>query len=173
MKRRSYLALAAVAGLSLTAVMAVAQTPPFRRAPPSPETIQRLQDGRIAMAVTALKMNEAQLKLWAPVETQIRARQAARLKMMQTAAESRKAGATPPQRPELTERLDRMSAGLTERAEQMKAFIVVFKPFHAALTEEQKNVVGPLLAELGDGGRRGRGHHGKWAMRHGPGPGPQ
>ena len=97
MKRRTYLALAAIAGLSITAA-AVAQTPPFRRAPPSPETIQRLQDGKIAMAVTALKMNEAQLKLWGPVESQIRANQAARTKMMQTMMEARKAN-TP--RPEL------------------------------------------------------------------------
>ena len=166
MKRRTYLIMAAAAGLTITAA-AVAQTPPFRRAPPSPETIQRLQDGRIAMAVTALKMNEAQLKLWAPVEAQIRANQAARTKMMQAAIEARKAN-TP--RPELTDRLDRMSTMLGERADRLKAFVAVFKPFHASLTEEQKSVIGPVLAELG-GGKRG--HRGRWAMGPDARPVPQ
>jgi LTXXQ motif family protein len=169
MKRRSYLILAAVAGISITAAMAIAQTPPFRRGPPSPETIQRLQEGKIAMAVTALKMTPDQLKLWAPLETQIRAGQAARLKGMQEWTERRKAGAGAP-RPELTERLERMSVMMAERAERMKAFVAVFKPFHASLSEEQKQVVEPLLAELG--GRRG-GHHRRWAMRDGGATGPQ
>lgn len=173
MKKRSLLILAAVAGLAVTAA-AVAQTPPFRRGPPSPETIQRLQDGKIAMAVTALKMTPEQLKLWAPVEAQVRSNQAARLKAMQAWGERRKAGgaqgAAAP-RPELPERLDHLAALMSERAERMKAFSVVFKPFHASLTEEQKQVMEPLLAELG-GGRRGH-HHGRWASRDRGGPGPQ
>src|SRR4029078_12430460 len=40
---------------------------------PAPETIARLQDGRIAMAKTALKLSPDQEKLWAPVEEKIRA----------------------------------------------------------------------------------------------------
>jgi LTXXQ motif family protein len=169
MKRRTYLALATVAGLSITAAMAVAQVPPFRREPPSPETIQRMQEGRIAMAVTALKMNEAQLKLWAPVEAQIRSGQAARLKLMQESAERRKAGATAA-RPELPDRLDRMSAMMAARAERMKALAAAFRPFHAALSEEQKQVIGPLLAQFGAGDR---GRRGRWAMHDGGRSGPQ
>jgi hypothetical protein len=40
---------------------------------PSPETIARLEDGRIAMAKAALKLSPDQEKLWAPVEQNIRA----------------------------------------------------------------------------------------------------
>ena len=107
----------------LAAVLATgaqAQTAPApTRTPPTPETIQRLQDGKIAGAVAALKMTDAQLKLWAPVEAQIRTNQAARLKAMQARIEQRKAGAA---RPDLPDRLDRMSAGMAERAERTKAF---------------------------------------------------
>ncbi|MFA9442524.1 MAG: hypothetical protein ACERIG_02915, partial [Hyphomicrobium sp.] len=46
----------------------------------SPETSARLEDGRIAMAKTALKLNEEQEKLWAPVEEQVRADYAERRK---------------------------------------------------------------------------------------------
>ena len=56
--------------------------PPARSAGPSAETLTRLQDGRIAMIKGALKLNDQQLKLWAPVEEQMRssftARQQAR-----------------------------------------------------------------------------------------------
>src|SRR5262245_38200945 len=40
---------------------------------PSPETIARLEDGRIAFAKAALKLTPEQEKLWAPVEEKIRA----------------------------------------------------------------------------------------------------
>ena len=39
---------------------------------PSPETLARLQDGRIAMAKAALKLSPDQEKLWGPVEEKIR-----------------------------------------------------------------------------------------------------
>ena len=162
MKKRSLVILASLVGVSAIAAIAVAQTAPqWRRERPTPETMQRLQDGRIAMAVTALKMTDEQLKLWAPVEAQIRAGAAARLKNMQAMEESRKAGAP---RPEIPERLEKMSQWMSDRAERSKAFVAVFKPFYASLTAEQKNVVGPLLAQL-QGGRHG--HHGRWAMHHG------
>src|SRR5882724_5080115 len=48
----------------------------------SPDALKRLQagrqEGRIAEIKEALKLNDAQLKLWAPVEQQIRASFAAR-----------------------------------------------------------------------------------------------
>src|SRR4051812_12226791 len=40
---------------------------------PSAETLARLQDGRIAMIKTALKLTPEQEKLWAPVEEKMRA----------------------------------------------------------------------------------------------------
>src|SRR5262245_44769363 len=40
---------------------------------PSPETLARLEDGRIAFAKAALKLTPEQEKLWAPVEAKIRA----------------------------------------------------------------------------------------------------
>ena len=40
---------------------------------PSPETLARLEDGRIAMAKAALKLSPDQEKLFAPVEEKIRA----------------------------------------------------------------------------------------------------
>ena len=161
MKRRSYLAFAAIAGLSITAAAVAQTTPPARRAPPSPETMQRLQDGKIAMAVTALKMNESQLKLWGPVEAQIRANQAARAKARESMREARTAN-TP--RAELPDRFERMGTMMGERAERMKSFAATFKPFYASLTDEQKNVVGPVMAEL-SGGKRGM--RGRWAGWHG------
>jgi hypothetical protein len=54
----------------------------------SPEARARLQDGRIAMIKETLKLNDAQLKLFAPVEAQMRAaataRQQARAEREQT-----------------------------------------------------------------------------------------
>ena len=168
MKSMSKMIVPAMLAAVLVSTAAHAQTAPApTRTPPSPETIQRLQDGRIAGAIAALKMTDAQMKLWAPVEAQIRASQAARLKAMQARIEQRKAGAV---RPDLPDRLDRMSAGLAERAERSKAFAVVFKPFYASLTDAQKSVAGPVLAQLQGGGR---GHHSRWAMHGRAGGSPQ
>jgi LTXXQ motif family protein len=44
----------------------------------SPEARAKLVDGRMAMIKETLKLNDAQLKLWQPVEAQMRARSAAR-----------------------------------------------------------------------------------------------
>ena len=71
------------ATIPAAAVFAQGQNqPPVRSAGPSAETLTRLQNGRIAMIKGALKLNDQQLKLWAPVEEQMRtsftARQQAR-----------------------------------------------------------------------------------------------
>ena len=132
------------------------QTEP-RRQPPSPETMQRLQEGRLAMIKTALKLTDAQLKLWEPVEAQLRARHAARVKDMQERMQSRQQNAAPPS---LTDRMERRTAREAQRAEQDKAFLTVLKPFYATLTEEQKPVAERLLGEMRGGGHRHAGHHG-------------
>ncbi len=161
--------------LVATAASTIVVAQQMRRDRHSPETMQRMQEGRIAMVTTALKMTDAQQKLWAPVEAQMRARQAERVKSMQERTEAR-AKATADKnaaRPPLPDRLDRMSAQLAQRAEQSKAFATTFRPFYESLTEEQKAVVGPLMAEMG--GRRGHGHmmgH-RFGGHRGQGPTPQ
>ena len=119
----------------------------------SPESRARLQDGRIAMIKETLKLNDAQLKLWAPVEAQMRAAAEAR---QQARAERRQARDQAAERPSLADRLDRASQRMAKRAEQMKAFADAFKPFYAALSDEQKTLADVVLRE-GHGGRRGRG----------------
>jgi LTXXQ motif family protein len=158
--------------LVATAASTIVVAQQMRRERQSPETMQRLQEGRIAMVTTALKMNEAQQKLWAPLEAQIKARQAERVKWMQERAEMRaKAQADKSvTRPPLPDLLDRMSARMAKRAEDTKAFAASFRPFYESLSEEQKAVVGPLMAEIG-GGRHMRGH--RFGAYRGDGPGPQ
>ena len=156
--------------LVATAASGIVFAQQMRRERPTPETMQRLQDGRIAMITGALKLTEPQAKLWAPVEAQMRARHATRVKQMQEWAEKRqkgetsaaKAGEKPgdqaPARIPLPDRLDQMSARMAQAAEQSKAFATVFRPFHESLTEEQKAVIGPLMADMGAKHHGGRGH---------------
>jgi hypothetical protein len=109
-----------------------------------------------------LKLNDAQRKLWEPVEAQLRASMAERQKLREErqlarkqAQEQGRAEAT------LPERLDRASERMARRAAQMKAFAEVFKPFYASLDEEQKAVAGIVLRQM-----RGHGGHGhRWAMQ--------
>ena len=153
----------AVAALLAAAVptLALAQTQPQQtptknenraRAPRlSPEALQRLQDGRMAMIKETLKLNDAQLKLWAPVEAQMRAAATARQQARAERAQMQQQGA---QRPALPDRLDSASQRMAKRAEQMKAFADAFKPFYAALSDDQKALAGVVL-------REGRGPHGR------------
>jgi hypothetical protein len=163
--------------VGVTATTAFAQTAPtppaaggpggperMRRERPSPETMQRMQDGKIAFALTALKLSPDQTKLWAPVESLIRARQAERAKMMQSWADRKPGDA----RPSMSERMNKMAEMMGKRAEGAKAFAAVFAPFEASLTDEQKKVIGPVMAELRGG--RGKGGHGgghRWGMHGG------
>src|SRR5262245_63747609 len=60
----------------------------------------------------------------------------------------------------LPDRLYRIAKRMSERAQRMQAFTEAFKPFYAALSDEQKAVAGVVLRDR-------RGHmHGSW---HGPG----
>jgi LTXXQ motif family protein len=133
----------------------------------SPDTLNRLQDGRLAMMRESFKLNESQLKLWAPVEQQLRARFAARQQARQDFEQRREqrrqqSGAT--ERPSLADRLDRASKRMTERAQRMQAFTEAFKPFYASLSDEQKAVAGIVLRERGGMGGHGR----RWAMERAP-----
>jgi hypothetical protein len=174
---------ALAAAIPITAVLAQGAAPsgtgtaPSR---PSADMFARLQDGRIAMAKAALRLDDAQLKLWAPVEQHLRTsfaeRQKAREARMKLRDERRQARQEGKQdqakdRPSLTERLDRASQRMAQRAERMKAFSAVFKPFYESLSEEQKAVAGVVLREM-RGGHGGMGFR-RWAMNREFGPRPQ
>lgn len=166
--RRAGLAMAAIlilAAAPLAVGVAQGQTKAQPRpGGPSAEVRARLHDGRMAMIKESLKLNEAQLKLWAPVETQLRDAFAARQKARAERQERLQQRA---ERPPLPDRLDRASQRLTERAERAKALAAAFRPFYASLSDEQKAVADvvlrrPLAGPRGDGRR--------WFMRRAPGP---
>lgn len=147
----------------------------------SPEARARLDEGRLAMAKTALKLNPEQEKLWAPLETSIRAgfkaraeHMAERQKMREERQKERDADSDTkqtPKGPDVSERIEKMSQRMSERAEQMKTFAAAFKPFYASLSDEQKEVLRPLMREMiGGGGHRGHGGP-RWAMGGGWGEG--
>jgi hypothetical protein len=172
-KLTGMLAAAAVAA-AVPAAMVFAQAPgPQRGAGMSAEVRARLLEGRLAMAKTALSLNGDQLKLWAPVEEHLRARAAERQKRWQERQQMReqaRQSGTSPQRPSLPDRLDRASERMAQRAERMKAFAAVFKPFYASLNDEQKAVAGVVLRQVRGHGMGGRGP--RWASRQGPPGGP-
>lgn len=124
----------------------------------SPEARAKLLDGRMAMIKETLKLNDAQLKLWAPVETQMRASADSRQKVRADRMATREQGAA---RPSMADRVDRASQLMTQRAERMKAFSEAFRPFYASLSDEQKALAGVVLRQ---GGRGSHHHHGH-AMR--------
>lgn len=139
-----------------------------------PETRSRLQEGQIAGAKAALKLNGEQEKLWAAVETEIRGAYAARAAHMaereKMREERRKArdeakDATGDAKIDMSERIEKMSQRMGERAERMKAFAAAFKPFYASLSDEQKQVLRPVMRDLMPGGRG----HGKKRWAHGGG----
>lgn len=165
MKKVVCTALPLALGMSLLASASFAQSappPPPKRERPSPEVMQRMQEGRMAMITTALKLTDDQKKLWAPVEAKLKEQQDTRLKRMQEMGD-RQPGATPTPLPDRMERMNKMMA---ERAERGKAFTAVFKPFYESLNDDQKKIAGMLL------GRMGGGHHGRHGMMHRRGPGP-
>ena len=146
---------------------------------PSPETIARLQDGRIAMAKTALKLSPDQEKLWVPVEDKIRvgfderrkAREVWQAKREERRADKKAEGeggkrgeklALPERIEKRSERLTARAAKLTEQAAKAKEFAEVLKPLYASLSEEQKAVAGRVLGHFGQDGRGPRGS--RWAM---------
>lgn len=176
------LALALLIGVSPAAVL-VAQAARDGGWKMSAESRERLQDGRLAAAKASLKLTPDQEKLWAPIEEQVRAqykeraekraeRQKRREERRAERNKDEKSAETRP-RSNIAERYERMSQRLSERADKMKAFSASFSPFYASLTDQQKEVVGPVMrefkvAKLG-GGRHGhRGwHDGGWGKRWG------
>ena len=159
-------ALLAVAAVP-SFVLAQAQTQPStetrserqsQRPQLSAQSRARLQDGRFAMIKETLKLNDAQRKLWEPVEAHMRSTFAER---QQGREERRQVQEQNTAAPSLPERLDRASERMAKRAAQMKAFAEVFKPFYDALDEEQKALAGIVLRHA----HAGRGHGRRWVMQ--------
>ena len=172
MQKLSRSALAALAVvIAVPATIAIAKSVEHGRwHNMSPETRTRLDEGRLAMAKTALRLTADQEKLWAPLETQVRdvfKDRAEKYAERQKMREERKADGADDKRADLSERFDKMSQNMSERAERMKAFAAAFKPFYASLSDAQKDVLKPLVRDLAPG-FGGRGHKGgRWA--HGGG----
>jgi hypothetical protein len=185
------LALALLIGVSPAAVL-VAQAARDGGWKMSPESRERMQDGKIAAAKATLKLTPDQEKLWAPIEEQMRTmykeradKRAERQKRREERRAEREKGGDKDsdragearQRGNVAERYERMAKRLSDRADKMKAFSSAFSPFYASLTDQQKDVVGPAMrqlrvAQLG-GGHRGWGHRsgdwhdGGWGKRWG------
>jgi K+-sensing histidine kinase KdpD len=179
------LALALILGVSPVAVL-VAQAARDM----SPEARERVQEGRLTAAKTTLKLTAEQEKLWAPVEEQVRSMYKSRSEMRadwrkkraerrQARKERRESGEiTKRQRPNIAERYERMAGRMSNKAEQinkqaeqMKALSTAFAPFFASLSDDQKEVVGPVMrdlrvAKMVRGGHRHHGwHDGGWHKR--------
>jgi len=199
LSRGTWLALAAV--VAVPATVAIAKTTDRMGWRMTPETRSRLEDGRIAMVKAALQLNADQEKLWAPVESTVRdafkVREEKRAewakKREERKAEKASGDKHEGKRADLAERYEKMSQRLSDRAERMKSFSTAFKPFYASLSDEQKDVLRPLMHQLtpgfgghrngprwafggwgpggGPGNHHGWGHHG-WGGRHGGPDGP-
>jgi LTXXQ motif family protein len=169
LSRLAVAALALPVAIPLTVALAQTQvappSPPSRMEGRSPEVRARLFDGRMAMIKESLKLNQQQLSLWAPVEDQLRASFTARQKARAEREARHHSGERTPLAP--PDRLDRSSHRATERAERLKALAEAFRPFYAALSEEQKAVASvvlrPAWRDRGFGGRR-------WHMRRASAP---
>lgn len=170
LSRGTWIALAAV--VAVPATVAIAKTADKAGWNMTPETRSRLEEGKLAMVKTALQLTPDQEKLWAPVETQVRegfkARQARmeewKKKREERKAEEEKGGEQ--KRPDLADRFQKASERMSERADRMKAFSSAFTPFYASLSDDQKDVLRPLMRQLIPSG----GHHGhRFAGGWGPG----
>jgi hypothetical protein len=174
MKRRwSRFAVAALAlpvaipatTLALAQTQAQPPSPPLRMERRSPEVRARLFDGRMAMIKESLKLDSQQLRLWAPVEAELRLSFEAGQKARAERQARRQSGDRTPSA--LPDRLDRASHRAAERAERLKALAGAFRPFYAALSDEQKVVAAAVLRpawhDRGFGGRR-------WHMRRASSP---
>ncbi|MFA5955616.1 Spy/CpxP family protein refolding chaperone [Hyphomicrobium sp.] len=176
LSRGTWIALAAI--VAVPATVAIAKTVDgggWRTM--TPETRSRLEEGRLAMVKTALQLTPDQEKLWAPVETQVRGAfkvRESRIEEWKKKREEWKAAREKGdkdgehKRADLATRFEKMSARMSERADHMKAFSTAFSPFYASLSDEQKDVLRPLMHQLspGFGGHRG-GH--RFAEGWGPG----
>jgi len=129
--------------------------------PPSPETMQRLLDGRIAMIKTSLQLTPDQEKLWPAVEQAMRDNATVRARAMadHAAAMSQDAGqAQPPAKPDPVAQLEKMSKMASEHAAAAQKLADALKPLYATFSDAQKAVAMLVLEPHGGPGHGG--HHG-------------
>ena len=134
--------------------------------PPSPETMQRLLEGRIAMIKATLQLTPDQEKLWPAVEQAMRDNAAARAKAMadHVAAMnqngSQDAGqAPPPAKPDPVAELEKMSKMASDHAAAAQKLADALKPLYATFTDAQKAVAMLILEPHGGMGHGGRHGH--------------
>lgn len=191
--------IAATALLAGAGTLAFAQTPgqgapatgqqqertEGRRGGLSQEDFSRLIDARIAAIKAGLKLTPDQERLWAPVESAIRANAAERHSRFQERREMREERRSM----DFMQRLERRSTRVTENAQRMSTLATAMRPLWDTFTEDQKRIaprlMRPVVAEGGmgwreRGGRRGGHHrdgehgrmggmmHGRGGMGHGP-----
>lgn len=159
--------------------------PAIEKHRPSPDTLARIEEGRIAFAKAALKLSPEQEKLWAPVEEKIRANFADRQKMFadweaKSAEFKTKDDKTKPENLPLPERLEKRSEHMAKMSEQMakraassKELAAALKPLYASFSAEQNAVASKALDPFV--GKDPRRHGPRWAMHrrgfgHGHGP---
>lgn len=142
----------------------------FRKDPPSPETMQRLMEGRIAGVKASLKLTPDQEKLWAPLETLMKDAGAERMKMMQERrAEMQKTPDPNAPKPDPVTRLEERSKQATAHSAQLAKMVEALKPLYATFSDDQKAVAREILDNMGPG--MGRGGRGKGGWGHGKGHG--
>jgi hypothetical protein len=154
------LMLAGAAGMAVAQQAAAPEGARHRGQPPSPEVIQRMIDGRLAGVKTALKLTPEQEKLWPAVENVIRENAAERMRYRQQMREAREQKQA---RPDLVERLDRMSARMEARAAAVKRLSAALKPLYPTLSDDQKQVLRFAIADA----MRGQRGYGGWHHRRG------
>jgi len=146
----------------------------------SQDEYNRLVDARIAAIKAGLKLNADQERLWAPVETAIRANATERFTRFQqrdTLREQR-------QSMDFMQRLEMRGTMMTESAQRSSALSTALRPLWNTFSEDQKRIAPRLMrSALGGGGmgwderggRRGRdgehhrgerGEHGRMGMMH-------
>ena len=189
MKTVATIALAAL--LAGTGTYAVAQPTPAPNAPAasqdqgrqdrrprmSQDDFNRLVDARVASIKAGLKLSADQERLWAPVETAIRASAVDRFSRFEQRP-------TREQRESLDfmQRLERRSAMRTEGTQRSAAVTTALRPLWDSFSEDQKRIAPRLLREAIDvdgprwndrGGRRGHGRdHHRMGMHQGDPRGP-
>ena len=173
LSRGALLAIAAAAAIPAT--YAIAKTAEHAGwSTMTPETRARLHEGKLAMAKAALKLSPDQEKLWVPIESQVRdafkMRETKRAEW-KTLREQHEKDRAEGKKPDMAARIDKMAQGMSERASRMTAFASAFKPFYASLSDEQKDVLRPLMHQLapGLGGHKGHRFAGGWGGRGGGG----
>lgn len=123
---------------------------------PTTEMRERLLDGEVALVKATLRLTDAQLRLWSPVEAYIRSEAEARRSQRSERRWSREDDDRGSSRGE--RRRGRSAETTTTRDEGMRAYEAVYEPFYASLDVEQKKLADYLMGE--DDEPRGR----RWAM---------